>query len=117
MNKNNDVKQMYHMMSSKYLQLFQIEETINYIIEQIYVHKKLTPICSKLILRNLLIKLAADCTFKFNSRFFKQEDSCTMGGPPYVTFTDIYMVKMENDVLIPSKPIFYQRFADDMYSR
>ena len=40
-----------------------------------------------------------------------------MGGPPYVTFTDIYMVKMENDVLIPSKPIFHQRFADDMYSR
>ena len=28
-----------------------IQETINYIIDQIYVHKKLTPICSKLIFR------------------------------------------------------------------
>ena len=24
---------------------------------------------------------------------------------------------MENDVLIPSKPIFYSRFVDDIYSR
>ena len=48
-----------------------IEQTINYIIEQIYVHKRLTPICSKLILRRLLIKLAPECTFKFNSRFLK----------------------------------------------
>ena len=35
-----------------------IQETINYIIKQIYVHKMLTPICSKLIFRRLLIKLA-----------------------------------------------------------
>ena len=72
-----------------------IEETINYIIDQIYVHKKLTPICSKLIFRRLLIKLATECTFKFNSRFLKQVDGCTMGGPLSVTFSDIYMVKME----------------------
>ena len=94
-----------------------IQETINYIIEQIYVHKKLTPICSKLIFRRLLIKLAAECTFKFNNRFLKQVDGCTMEGPLSVTFSDIYMVKMENDVVIPSKPIFYRRFVDDIYSR
>ena len=27
------------------------------------------------------------------------------------------MVKLENDVVIPSKPIFYSRFVDDIYSR
>ena len=27
------------------------------------------------------------------------------------------MVKMENDVVIPSKPIFCHRFVDDIYSR
>ena len=43
-------------------------------------------------------------------------DGCTMGGPLSVTFSDVYMVKMENDV-IPSKPIFYGRFEDDIYSR
>ena len=40
-----------------------------------------------------------------------------MGGPLSVTFSDIYMVKMENDVVIPSKPIFYRRFVGDIYSR
>ena len=64
-----------------------------------------------------MIKLATECTFKFNNRFLKQVDGCTMGGPLSVTFSDIYMVKMENDVVIPSKPIFYRRFVDDIYSR
>ena len=65
------------------------------------------PICSKLIFRRLLIKFNAECTFKFNNRFFKQVDGYTMGGPLFVTFSDIYMVNMENDVVIPSKPTFY----------
>ena len=65
-----------------------IQETIYYIIEQIYVHKKLTAICSKLIFRRLLIKLATECTFKFNYRFLKQVDGCTMGRPLSVIFSD-----------------------------
>ena len=40
-----------------------------------------------------------------------------MGGPLSITFSDMYMVKMENDVVTPSKPIFYRRFVDDIYSR
>ena len=94
-----------------------IQETVNYIIEKICVHKKLTPICSKLIFRRLLIKLATECTFKVNNRFLKQVDGCIMGGALSVTFSHIYMVKMENDVVTSSKPIFYRRFVDDIYSR
>ena len=41
-----------------------------------------------------------------------------MKGPLSVVFSDIYMAKMENDVVIsPSKHIFYQRFVDDTYRR
>ena len=40
-----------------------------------------------------------------------------MGEPLSVTFSGIYMVKMENDAVIPSKHIFYRRFVDDIYSR
>ena len=40
-----------------------------------------------------------------------------MGGPLSVAFSDIYMVKIENGVVIPSKPIYYHRFVDDIYSR
>ena len=75
------------------------------------------PICLKLIFRRLLIKLATEYTFKLSSRFLKQVDGCTMRGPLSVTFSDIYMVKMENDVVILSKPIFYCKFVDGIYSR
>ena len=47
-----------------------IEETINYNVEQNYVHKTLTPICLKLIFRRLLIKIVTEYTFKFNSRVY-----------------------------------------------
>ena len=40
-----------------------------------------------------------------------------MGGPLSVTFSDIYMVKMENDIVTPSKPVFYCRFGDNIYCR
>ena len=42
-------------------------------------------------------------------------DACSMGGPLSVTFSDIYVVKMENDIVIPSKPIFYCIFVDNIY--
>ena len=40
-----------------------------------------------------------------------------MRGPLPVTFSEIYMGKMENDIVIPPKPIIYHRFVDDIYSR
>ena len=48
---------------------------------------------------------------------FKQTDGCAMGEPSSVTFSDIFMIKMENDTIIPTKPIFYHRYADDIYNR
>ena len=67
----------------------------------------MTPVCSKLIFRRLLIKLATEFTFKVNNRLLKQVDDCTM--KTTVTFSDIYVVKMENGVVIPFKPIFYRK--------
>ena len=59
------------------------------------------------MLQNVLLTLIAD---------FKPVDSCIMGGPLLVTFSDIHMVKMENSVVIQSKPIFYRRLVDDIFS-
>ena len=64
-----------------------------------------------------MIKLITECTFKFDRRFLKQVNGCTMGGPLSVTFSDIYMAKMENDVVTPSNPIFCCIFVDEIYSR
>ena len=91
-------KRVYHMISNYRLQMSRKKRPI----EQICVHKKFTPICSKLIFRISLIKLAVEGTFKFNSRFLKQLDCCTMRKPLSVMFSDIYMVNMENDAVITS---------------
>ena len=40
-----------------------------------------------------------------------------MGGPLYFTLSDIWMVKMENNIVIPHKPIFYKRYVDDIINR
>ena len=37
-----------------------------------------------------------------------------MGGPLSVTFAEIHMISMENDVVIPLKLIFYRTFVDDI---
>ena len=38
-----------------------------------------------------------------------------MGGPISVVFSDIYVSKMEEDIVAPIKPHFYKRYVDDTY--
>ena len=57
-----------------------VDETINYIINEIYQKKKLPQICSKAIFKRLLYKLTTEVSFQFNYKLFKQTDGCTMGG-------------------------------------
>ena len=40
-----------------------------------------------------------------------------MGGPLSVTFSGIFIIKMENDIVIPAKPIFYRTYVDDIHNR
>ena len=40
-----------------------------------------------------------------------------MGGTLSVTFAEIDMARMENDIVIPLKPIFYRRFINDIINR
>ena len=40
-----------------------------------------------------------------------------MGVTLSVTLSDMYMNKIENDIVVPTKPVFYRRFADDIYNR
>ena len=85
-----------------------VDETINYIINEIYQKKKLPQICSKTIFKRLLYKLMTEVSFQFNYKLFKQTDGCTMGGPLSVTLSDIHMIRMETDVVVPIRPIFYK---------
>ena len=113
--KENEEDVSYHIES-----LFSnipINDTIDHILDQIYVQHKLKPICSKLIFKRLFIKLSTELTFTFNSKFCEQTYGCTMGGPLSVTFSDIYATKMERDVVRPFNLIFYCRYVDDIHNR
>ena len=76
-----------------------LDETIDYIIESIYTHKKLPQICSKLVFHRLLEKITKDCTFQLCFKFHKQVDGCAVGRPLSVSLSDICMVKMEDDIV------------------
>ena len=70
-----------------------VHETIDYILQEIYVKEKLPKICSKLIMKRLLLKLTTENTFMLNSISYQQIDGCTKGGSLSVIFFDIYMTK------------------------
>ncbi|XP_066925101.1 uncharacterized protein [Clytia hemisphaerica] len=94
-----------------------INDTVDYILDQIYVHKKLPILCTRLVMKRLLLKLSADSTFIFQSCFFKQTDGCTMGGPLSVTLANIFLTKMETEIVKSIKPPFYKRYVDNIITR
>ena len=53
----------------------------------------------------------------FDVWLIKQFNGCPMGGAIFVVISDIYVCKMEEDIVIPATPIFYKRYADDNYLR
>ena len=95
-----------------------VKDTIDYICNEIYVKKSLKPFCKKrLIFKRLLERLTKECVFSVNGRLIKQIDGCPMGGSISVVMAGIFMAKMENDIVNPLKPIFYNRYVDDIYVR
>ena len=50
-------------------------ETIEYLSDQTYNKKRLEPLCSKLIFKRLLTKLATEVTFTINKNFYKQTET------------------------------------------
>ena len=94
-----------------------VHETVDYILQEIYVKENLPIICSKLIMKRLLLKLTTENTFMLNSNFYKQIQGCTMVGPLSVIFSDIYMTKTEEKVVKPTNQKFYKRFVDDIITK
>ena len=72
---------------------------------------------SKIIFKRLLYKLTTEVSFQFNYNLLKQTHGCTMGGPLSVTLADIHLIRMDTDVVVPTRPIFYKRYADEIYNR
>ena len=90
---------------------------IDFIVDEIYVWKKLEPFCEKSVVKELLNKLYRGCTFLADGRLIRQVDGCPMGGLISVVLSNIFCVKMEFDVVKPLKPKLYKSYVDDIYSK
>ena len=62
-----------------------------------------------------MFKLAKRCVFLVTEKLLSQVDICPMGGPISVVFADVFICKIEWDVIVPAIPIFYKRYVDDTY--
>ena len=89
------------------------QDMINYILERIYVHKEIKPFCKTSIFKKLLLKLTKECVFSVSNRLIKQSGGCPMGGPISSVFPNIYVSKMEEDIVASMKPHFYKGYVDD----
>ena len=94
-----------------------IPETINYLVDRIYVRKEIEPLCKKLILKKGLFTLTKEWVFSVTEKLSKQVDRCSMGGPISADFSHIFICKMELGIIVLAKPIFYKRSVDDTYVR
>ena len=118
--KNSSNDESYEDVSYDVESLFTsipVQETIDYILQRIYVRKEIKPFCKKSIFKKLLLKLTKECVFSVNNRLIKQIDGCPMGGPISVVFPDINVPKMEEDIVTPMKPHFCKRYVDDTHIR
>ena len=64
-----------------------LDETIDYVTDQIYNEGKLAPLMSKTIFKRLLERVTTGSVFSFNNKLYKQTDGCGMGNPLSPTFS------------------------------
>ena len=88
-----------------------LDDTIDY-IKEIYTQSKLPQLSSK-----LLFGVTKNNVFNFNGHLYKQIDGCGMGNPLSPVRANIFMAKVESDVLRPCNPPFYDRYVDDCVSK
>ncbi|XP_078365461.1 uncharacterized protein LOC144649756 [Oculina patagonica] len=94
-----------------------LDETINHILDQIYKQHKLPQIAPRTIFKRLLERVTKGTVFSFNGQLYKQIDGCSMGNPLSPTLANIFMCKLEEDIVTPLNLPFYDRYVDDCFSK
>ena len=94
-----------------------LNDTIDSIIKEIHTHSKLPQLSSKLLFKRLPCNVTKNTVFSFNGHLYKQIDGCGMGNPLSPVLANIFMAKLESDVVQPYNPPFYDRYVDDCLSK
>ena len=92
-------------------------KTINHILDPIYKQYKLPQIASQTIFKCLLERVTKGTVFScsFNGKLYKQVDGCGTGNLLSPTLANIFMCKLEEDMVTPHNLPFYDRYVDDCF--
>ena len=107
--KNSCNNESYEEVPSDVESLFTsipVQEMVDYILQRIYVGKEIKAFCKKSIFKKLVLKLTKKCVFSVSNRIIKQIDGFRMGSPISVVW-NIYVSKIEEDIVAPMKSHSY----------
>ena len=83
----------------------------------LWVRQSTTHSWRNLNVKRLLCNVTKNTVFTFNNRLHRQIDGCRMGNPLSPVLANIFMAKLEEDVVRPYHPPFYDRYVDDCFSK
>ena len=91
-----------------------LDYTINIILERVYVDRDLQINIDQKDLKKLLTLCTKNVHFSFNNDIYIQSDGVAMGSPLGPVLANIFMVKLENDVIPTlSNLTLWKRYVDD----
>ena len=92
----------YKMISFDVKSLFAnapLDETIETILQKVYVEKKTKTSIPKPILKELLLLCTKQLHFRFNGETYTQTDTVAMGSPLGPLLANIFIISLEEKVL------------------
>ena len=97
-----------------------IDETIDLIINSIYLNIDTFHDLPKNIFKNLLKSVCKQSYFFFNNKIYLQTDGVSMGSPIGPLMANFFMNFLEVNFLqncpLEFKPLFYRRYVDDTFT-
>ena len=113
---DSNLEYVSHDLDSQFTSI-SLDETIDFIFDEVYNQKKLERFCKKSVFKKLLNELCEGCTFSADGRLIRQVDGCPIGGSILVVHSNKFCVKMKSDVVKPLKPKLCKCYFHDIYSR
>ena len=95
-----------------------LDETIETILQKVYVEKKIKTSIPKPILKELLLLCTKHLHFRFNGETYTQIDGVAMGSPLGPLLANIFMISLEEKVLpkVSNYLCYWKRYFDDTYA-
>ena len=111
----------YKMISFDVKSLFAnapLDETIETILQKVYVEKKTKTSIPKPILKELLLLCTKQLHFRFNGETYTQTDTVAMGSPLGPLLANIFIISLEEKVLpkVSNYLCYWKFYVDDTYA-